>query len=139
MVCGRNILISKGTLQAALLYSLFYNKQYQHQTGSTSLRTDEQKEVDTDFKASVWKAINREFPAVRIRGCIFRWTQAVWRNVQQAGLQVPYMKDAATYSYIMYIRKILALPMLLLEHITPVFASIRQDNLRVQSLISLTA
>ena len=78
-----------------------------------------------DFEASVWKAITREFPAVRIRGCIFHWTQAVWRNVQQNGLQVPYMKDAATHSYI---RRLLALPMLPHEHIAPVFESTRQDT-----------
>ena len=82
-------------------------------------------EIVADFEASVWKAITREFPAVRIRGCIFHWTQAVWRNVQQNGLQVPYMKDAATHSYI---RRLLALPMLPHEHIAPVFESIRQDT-----------
>ena len=44
LVHGRNFSTGKGTIQAALLYSLFHHRRYQHQTGSTSLCTDERKE-----------------------------------------------------------------------------------------------
>lgn len=71
-----------------------------------------------DFEAAAWKAVRQEFPNIRMRGCTFHWSQAVWRKVQQLGLQVAYQKDPPTHTYI---RKLFALPMLPAEHIIPVF------------------
>ncbi|KAH3887727.1 hypothetical protein DPMN_011746 [Dreissena polymorpha] len=39
-----------------------------------------------DFKQAAWLAVRRVFPGVTIKGCVFHWTQAVWRKVQDLGL-----------------------------------------------------
>jgi hypothetical protein len=77
-----------------------------------------------DFELTVWQVLRREFPETKLRGCVFHWTQSVWRKVQKLGLQSSYSKDPATNSYV---RKILALPMLPSEHIVPVFEKIGED------------
>ena len=76
------------------------------------------KEMVLDFEKPVWKAIRSEFPQVRLRGCTFHWTRAVWQKVQKSNLQVPYNKDFPTNKFV---KKLLALPMLPKEHIAPVF------------------
>ena len=82
------------------------------------------EEIVMDFEASAWKAVREEFPHVRLRGCTFHWTQAVWRKVQNLGLQAAYTSDPATHTYI---KKLLALPMLPSEHIPKVFEFLSAD------------
>lgn len=41
-----------------------------------------------DFEAAMWRAIQDRFPGFIIQGCAFHWTQAVFRKVQELGLQV---------------------------------------------------
>ena len=77
-----------------------------------------------DFELAVWQAARLEFPDIRLRGCVFHWTQAVWKHVQQLGLQVSYNKDPATHAYI---KRLLALPMIPEEHIPQVFAYLADD------------
>ena len=62
-----------------------------------------------DFEKAMWAAIRKVMPWVQISGCSFHWTQAVWRKVQELGLQIPYNEDDGTHRYI---RKLLALPYL---------------------------
>ena len=64
-------------------------------------------EILIDFEASVWRAIPEIFPEVEIRGCIFHWGQAVWRKIQELGLQSPYTNDVDIHKYL---RKLLSLP-----------------------------
>ena len=40
----------------------------------------------------MWRAIQERFPGFTIQGCIFHWTQAVYRKVQEIGLQVLIFK-----------------------------------------------
>ena len=76
--------------------------------------------ITIDFEAAIWSAICSVFPKVSILGCYFYWTQAVWRKVQELGLQVLYNNDNKTHKYI---RKLLSLPYIPAEHIEPVFTA----------------
>ena len=56
------------------------------------------------------------------QGCVFHWTQAVWRKCQLLGLQSQYSSDGALQSYA---RKLLALPFLPAEHVEPTFQKLQ--------------
>ena len=41
-------------------------------------------EVMSDFEAALWRAVRSVFDgSVHHRGCVFHWTQAVWRKIQK--------------------------------------------------------
>jgi len=44
-----------------------------------------------DFEAVQWKAVRRDFPDASIKGCCFHYSQAVWRKIQESGLQTAYI------------------------------------------------
>lgn len=39
---------------------------------------------------SVLKAMRKGFPTASIKGCVFHFTQAVWRKTQELGLKTTY-------------------------------------------------
>ena len=41
-----------------------------------------------DFEAGIWQGFRLVVDEPEIHGCVFHWNQAVWRQVQQLGLQV---------------------------------------------------
>ena len=45
------------------------------------------KTVTLDFEAAMWQAVAEVFPTVTRLGCFFHWSQAIWRKVQELGLQ----------------------------------------------------
>ena len=79
--------------------------------------------ITIDFEAAMRCAIPLVFPGVTILGCYFHWAQAVWRKVQELGLQVAYNNDNNTHKYI---QKLLSLPYLPTEHINRVFRALQQ-------------
>ena len=39
------------------------------------------RQVTVDFEKALWSALREVLPTVKIQGCVFHWTQAVWRKV----------------------------------------------------------
>jgi hypothetical protein len=51
------------------------------------------EEMMADFEQAVWKTIGELFPGVKMLGCGFHWTQALFRKIKQLGLIPEYRKD----------------------------------------------
>ncbi|XP_062597710.1 uncharacterized protein LOC134259125 [Saccostrea cucullata] len=66
-----------------------------------------------DFEAAIWRAVQERFPGYVIQGCVFHWTQAVYRKAQELGLQRAYNTRGEVHEFI---RQVLALPFLPPEH-----------------------
>ena len=41
------------------------------------------RKITVDFEMAVWKTLRELMPNVDIMGCVFHWTQALWRKVCQ--------------------------------------------------------
>lgn len=67
------------------------------------------RQITVDFEKALWSVLRQVLPGVKIKGCVFHWTQALWRKIQELGLQQPYCNDQGTY---IYLRKFMALPFL---------------------------
>jgi len=65
--------------------------------------------VVADFEAAVWQAFRLVLPHIVMKGCAFRWCQAVWRRLQELGYQSAYNTDDKFHRYC---RQLLALPFL---------------------------
>ncbi|XP_073235751.1 uncharacterized protein [Porites lutea] len=76
------------------------------------------RQITIDFEKALWGVLRQLFPEVRIKGCVFHWTQALWRKIQELGLQHQYSNDQGTY---LYLRKFMALPFLPEDQIPPMF------------------
>ena len=64
------------------------------------------------------QACSSVLPSCRLRGCLFHWSQAVWRKVQEVGLRSEYICDP-TFNRI--IRHLFGLPFLPASEITSTF------------------
>ena len=80
--------------------------------------------VTLDFEQAIWYAFHQVMPNIEVKGCAFHWTQAVWRKVQQLGLQTAYTDDKAINSYI---RRLMALPFLPHETIKEMFEKLAES------------
>ena len=76
------------------------------------------QKVVIDFESAIWGAIRQVLPSVVIMGCVFYWTQALWRKIQALGLQAAYTSDNGTFKFL---RKAMALPFLPHDEIVHVF------------------
>ncbi len=70
--------------------------------------------ITADFEAAMWRAVAQVLPHVQMLGCVFHFTQAVWRKIQALGLQESYYRKNATYDFC---KKLVALPFLPKEYI----------------------
>lgn len=81
----------------------------------------------------MWQACSSVFPASRLHGCFFHWSQAVWRRIQETHLQLDYRHNPAI-KYL--IRLLLGLPFLPVRYIRPTFELLR-NSARTGELIAL--
>jgi hypothetical protein len=73
-----------------------YGMQFQPQT------------ICIDFEIAVIKSIHEIFPYSRIRGCLFHFSQALWRKLQNLGLTLRYAEDE---NFNRLVRRAAALPL----------------------------
>ena len=83
------------------------------------------KTITMDFESAVWSTLRALLPDVELRGCSFHLTQAVWRKMQELGLQAAYHKKAATYNFC---RRLMALQFLPAEYITTQFEAMEASG-----------
>lgn len=69
-----------------------------------------------------WQAIREVFQQATVKGCVFHWTQAVWRRVQEYGLVTTYRERQGVYNYV---RQLMALPFLPSTHIRDTFNTLK--------------
>src|ERR1043165_5689256 len=76
-----------------------------------------------DFEAAMWFAATDIFGAeVELRGCLFHWNRALFRKIQDSGLQKAFHINRRVHSYC---KLIMALPFLPAEWIEPVFQQLK--------------
>ena len=64
------------------------------------------EKIVLDFEKGAWKALAKVFPAARLQGCAFHFSQALIRRIGHEGLSRAYMTDPGTRSIL---KRILAL------------------------------
>ncbi|XP_021350006.1 uncharacterized protein LOC110448202 [Mizuhopecten yessoensis] len=76
-----------------------------------------------DYEAGLWQAIRHRFSNVKIQGCAFHWTQAVFRKVQELGLKKAYEERSKVHDFVSQVMSLHFLPK---EHILGAFDSLRE-------------
>ncbi|KAI8506945.1 hypothetical protein Bbelb_153840 [Branchiostoma belcheri] len=85
----------------------------------------ELQECVMDFEAPAWQAFASVFPGARLKWCAFHWCQAVWRKVQEYGLQTAYREDQRVHSWV---RRVMGLPFLPAAAIPPALEELRRKS-----------
>ena len=62
--------------------------------------------IVSNFERTLWRAVKDILLHVSHRGCVFHWSQAVWRKMQEVGLATLYSSDNKVHKFC---RKLLAL------------------------------
>ncbi|XP_053381681.1 uncharacterized protein LOC123533370 [Mercenaria mercenaria] len=81
-----------------------------------------------DFEAAAWQALREVFPGCVLKGCVFHWSQRVYRKIQSEGLTTAYLEKEDKYRFL---RKLLSLPYLPSEQIPAAFHQLKQQALEV--------
>jgi hypothetical protein len=70
----------------------------------------EPNEIQVDFEIATIKAIENLFPNCIVKGCLFHFTRAIWRKVQNLGLARFYNTDIRVRKLIHRIMRLALLP-----------------------------
>ena len=85
--------------------------------------TCEVKTMVADFEAASWNAIREVIPNIEVKGCLFHFTQAVYRKIGYVKLANEYSKEGETKKLC---TQLMALPLLPEEHIVDAFHKITE-------------
>lgn len=88
--------------------------------------------------SATWQALREVFPDAIIKGCVFHWTQRLYKKIASLGLSTSYMDRRDKF---LFMRKLMSLPFLPHEHISPAFEELRLQAItsQIQPLIDLTS
>lgn len=64
------------------------------------------KTIMVDFEKAVMNQINYEFPETEIKWCFFNFSQCIWQQIQNVGLQTRY-RDGVIFA--LQVRKLTSL------------------------------
>ena len=81
-------------------------------------------EIIIDFERAMCNGVSATLQDVKILGCLFHWTQAVWQETQELGLKPTYLNEEGVH---LYIRKLLSLPFLPADQNQPLFDNMTKD------------
>ena len=105
------------------------------------LKSPDVKVIMCDFERAFWSAWRHLFEQqiyvnVRLRGCYFHFTQAVFRKLMCFGLKGRYFNDVGTKHFC---KKLMALPLLPEKDIVTEFGKlqVQTDNLKIEKLSKL--
>ena len=73
----------------------------------------------SDYESGMIEAFKEVFPGAELNGCLFHFSQAVWKKIQGEGLQEAYKEDGDLQELC---RQLMALPILPEEAILQAFA-----------------
>ena len=89
-----------------------------------------------DFEAAMWTAAKEVFgKTMDLRGCLFHWNQAVFRKIQELGLQRAFSQNQGIHKFC---KAVMALPFLPQEWIKPVFGQMSQAAVTAKTKALLT-
>ena len=94
------------------------------------------KRVTVDFEIGLWKAVEKKLEDVSIKAFGFYWGQAVWRHIQEVGLQKAYNSDQGTRKFL---KKAMALPYLPADEILPTYEELLQTMTLTEQLLEFVA
>ena len=73
------------------------------------------REMVTDFEAAIMNAATQIFPGIRIKGCYFHFTKAVYRRIKKLGLARAYERDQALQRFVQKVMAMGFLPLNILR------------------------
>lgn len=77
-----------------------------------------------DFENAMILALRSQFPSASIKGCLFHFTKAIWRNCQKIGLASHYAKDQLVRKFI---KGLMALPFVPTDDLQAALDILRSD------------
>ena len=77
-----------------------------------------------DFEEAMMLAIKSNFPSSIIKGCLFHFTKAIWRNCQRIGLASHYREDQLVRKFI---KGLMTLPFVPVEELEASLDILRRD------------
>ena len=90
--------------------------------------------VTTDFEIAMIQAIQEVFPSASTKGCFFHYSQAVWRKVQNLGLQEEYRSNLDLSRFV---SKILALSLCPVRFVRVAWSAIKAAAPQVSNINEL--
>ena len=81
-----------------------------------------------DFEAAVWQSMKEIFPNVKLRGCHFHFTKAVFEKVKFFGLQSDYNDKDNHANVTSTVRRLFSLPFLPHATMAQVFTQISEES-----------
>jgi len=78
-----------------------------------------------DFEKAVMNSIKTESPQTKIQGCFFHLSQALWRDIQEYGLQTQYCNGPV---FALELKKLAALAFVPIEKVIEYFEGLLENE-----------